>query len=179
MPLDMWPADTTAMIYYVMALHSKLSLLLLERKYSSSSVMFEDALEVEENIHVFRRIREQTDFENLHKFELAECQYSLESKQKGNDYEAVLEKQQVAKIISDCESDPSTFTKLSRDRYSYKVYDQFTNPFKPMITHDCIDNYIFIADQNLCYSNTALSSFSEHYSKEEVKGFDDHKVIIK
>jgi hypothetical protein len=48
-----------------------------------------------------------------------------------------------------------------------------------MITHDCIDNYIFIVDQNICYSNTALSSFSEHYSEEEVKGFDDHKVIIK
>ena len=48
-----------------------------------------------------------------------------------------------------------------------------------MITHDHIDNYIFIADQNLCYSNTTLSSFSEHYSEEEVKGFDDHKVIIK
>jgi hypothetical protein len=48
-----------------------------------------------------------------------------------------------------------------------------------MINRDCIDNYIFIANQNICYSNTALSSFSEHYSEEEVKGFYDHKVIIK
>jgi len=179
MPLDIRPTETTSMIYYVMALHSKLALLLLERKSSSLSILFEDALEVEENIHVSRRIREQTNFENLHKFELVECQCSSESEQKGNDYEAVSEQQQATKIISDCESDPSTFANLSRDRYSYKVYDQFTNLVKPMITHDCIDNYIFIADQNLCYSNTTLSLFFERYSREEVKGVDDHKVIIK
>jgi hypothetical protein len=48
-----------------------------------------------------------------------------------------------------------------------------------MITHDCVDNYIFIVDQNLCYSNTALSSFSEHCSEEEVIVFDDQKAITK
>jgi hypothetical protein len=57
MPLEIRPTETTAMIYYVMELHSKLSLLLLERKSSSLSILFEDALEVEENIHVSRRIQ--------------------------------------------------------------------------------------------------------------------------
>jgi hypothetical protein len=75
-PLEIRPTKTTAMIYQVMQLHSKLSLVLLERKYSSLSILFEDSLEVEENIHVSKRIQTQTDFENMHKFEPAECQYS-------------------------------------------------------------------------------------------------------
>ena len=58
------------MIYYVMGLHSKLALIPLERKYSSLSIMFEDALEVEENICASRRILEQFDFENHHLPEL-------------------------------------------------------------------------------------------------------------
>ena len=66
MPLEIRPIETAASIYYVMGLHSKLALLLLERKYSSLSIMFEDALEVEENICASRRIREQLDFENHH-----------------------------------------------------------------------------------------------------------------
>jgi hypothetical protein len=57
MPLEIRPFETTAMIY-VMGLHSELSLLLLERKSSSLSVLFEDALEVEENICASRRTNE-------------------------------------------------------------------------------------------------------------------------
>jgi hypothetical protein len=64
MPLEIRPTETTAMIYYVMGLHSKLALLLLERKSSSLSSLFEDALEVEENIYASRKIQEQVDFEN-------------------------------------------------------------------------------------------------------------------
>ena len=64
MPLDIWPIETIAIIYYLMGLHSKLALLLLERKYSSLSIMFEDALEVEENICASRKIPEQFDFKN-------------------------------------------------------------------------------------------------------------------
>ena len=56
MPLEIRPTETAAMIYYVMGLHSKLALLLLERKSSSLSIIFEDALEVEENICASRRI---------------------------------------------------------------------------------------------------------------------------
>ena len=67
----------------------------------------------------------------------------------------------------------------SRDRYSSKIYDQFAKRVEPMITNDCIDNYIFRADHNLCHSNTALSSSLEHFSEEEVIVFDDHKVITK
>ena len=58
-------------------------------------------------------------------------------------------------------------------------YNQFENQVKPMITYDCIGNYIFLADHNLCHSNNALSLSSEHYSEEEVIVFDDHKLITK
>jgi hypothetical protein len=60
-----------------------------------------------------------------------------------------------------------------------KIYDQFTKQVEPMITNDCIDNYIFRFDYNLFDLNTALSLSFEHYSEEEVIVFDDHKVITK
>jgi hypothetical protein len=45
------------MIYYVKGLHSQLALLLLEINSSSLSRLFEDALEVDENIYASKRIR--------------------------------------------------------------------------------------------------------------------------
>jgi hypothetical protein len=56
MPLAIWPIETAAMIYYVMGLHSELSLLLLEMKSSSLRSLFEDAQGVEENMCASRRI---------------------------------------------------------------------------------------------------------------------------
>jgi hypothetical protein len=179
MPLEIRPTEKDAMIYYVMGLHSELALFLLERKSSSLKILFEDALEIEENIIVSRRIREQADFENLHLLEPAECQYNSDFEQEGNDYEAVLEQQQAAETTSDCESNSSTFAEYSRNRYSCKIYDQFTKHVEPMITNDCIDNYIFKTDHDLCHSNTALSSSSENFSEEKVIVFDDHNVITK
>jgi len=82
-PLEIRPTEKTAMIYYVMGLHSELALFLLEGKSSSLKILFEDALEVEENIIASRRIREQADFENLHLLELAKCQYILDFELEG------------------------------------------------------------------------------------------------
>jgi hypothetical protein len=56
MPLEIQPTEMAAMLYYVMAQHSDLVLLLLERKSSSLTQLFEDAQGVEENIRVSRRI---------------------------------------------------------------------------------------------------------------------------
>jgi len=86
---------------------------------------------------------------------------------KVNDYVADLEQQQASKIVSDYKLNSSTFAEYSRYRYSCKIYDQFTKRVEPMITNDCIDNYIFRVDYDLCHSNTALSSSSEHYSEEK------------
>ena len=74
MPLEIRPTKTTSMIYYVMGLQSKLDILLLERKSSSLNILFEDALEVEENIYASRRILEQVDFENHHLTKPTECE---------------------------------------------------------------------------------------------------------
>ena len=88
---------------------------------------------------------------------------------------SVLEQKQATENVSDCESDFSTLAEHSRDRYSCKIYDQFAKRVEPMITNDCIDNYIFRDDHNLCHSNTSLSSSLKHFSEEEVIVFDDHK----
>jgi hypothetical protein len=56
MPLEIRPTEITAMVYYVMAQHSELVLLLLERKSSSLACLFEDAQEIEENICASKRV---------------------------------------------------------------------------------------------------------------------------
>jgi hypothetical protein len=75
MPLEIRPRETVAMIYYVMSLHSQLALLLLERNSSSLRSLFEDAQEVEENIHASRRIREWAYSENMQAHKQVNCQY--------------------------------------------------------------------------------------------------------
>jgi hypothetical protein len=91
MTLEIWPTEMATMLYYVMAHHSDLVLLLFERNSSSLSQMFEDAQGVEENVHVSRRIQEQVDFENLHAHEKEECQYTLDFEQEGNEGKVDLE----------------------------------------------------------------------------------------
>ena len=93
MPLEICPTETTAMIYYVMGIHSELSLVLLERKYSSLRSLFENAQEVEGNIHASRRIRGRDFFEKLQAHGQAECQYTLDFEQPSNEFEADLEQQ--------------------------------------------------------------------------------------
>ena len=73
MPLEIRHIETVSMVYYIMAQHSEIFLLLLERKSSSLRSLFEDAQGVEENICASRRIQEQGDFENLHAHEQTGC----------------------------------------------------------------------------------------------------------
>ena len=88
MPLEVRPTETFSMIYYIIGLHSELVLLLLERKSPSLIQLFEDAREVEENIHASRRIQDQDFFENLQVHEHVNFQYILDSEQKSSEYEA-------------------------------------------------------------------------------------------
>ena len=53
--------------------------------------MFEDALEVEENICVSRRIPKQLDFKNHHLLELDKYQYDSDFEQKDYESEVDLE----------------------------------------------------------------------------------------
>ena len=91
MPLEIRPIETATITYYVMGLHSKLALPLLERKSSSLSILFEYALEVEENICASRRIPEQFDFENHHLPEPDKHQYDSDFEQEDYESEADLE----------------------------------------------------------------------------------------
>jgi hypothetical protein len=50
MPVEIRPTETVAMVYYVMAQHLELVLLLRERKSTSLSQLFMDVEEVEENL---------------------------------------------------------------------------------------------------------------------------------
>jgi hypothetical protein len=88
-----------------------------------------------------------------------------------------LEQHQACESISYLNLNSSTFAKYSDDRYESEFYDQFANKVEPMVTVDCIGNYMFLDDHNPCHLNTALSS-SEHYSEErQVAIFDDHKLL--
>jgi hypothetical protein len=49
MPLDIWPSETVAMVYYMLAQHPELFLYLRERKSSSLEQMFTNVEEIEEN----------------------------------------------------------------------------------------------------------------------------------
>jgi hypothetical protein len=66
------------MVYYEMAQHSDLFLLLREMKDSSLISLFEDIEEAEENIQDCKRIRNQAYFENIP---------TQEEKQKDSEYE--------------------------------------------------------------------------------------------
>jgi hypothetical protein len=79
--------------------------------------------------------------------------------------------------ISDSELDSSVCAEFSRDRYACEVYDQFVNQEEPMMTDDCIRNYMFLADPNPCDGNPVLLSSCEHYSDKEIVIFDDHELI--
>jgi hypothetical protein len=115
MPLEVRPTETTAMIYYVMGLHSDLVLLLLERKSSSLTQLFEDAQEVEENIHLSRRIRDRDFLENLQVHEQAECQYTSDSEHESYELETVLEQQRVCELFLDSDLNFPTVLEYSRD----------------------------------------------------------------
>lgn len=90
-----------------------------------------------------------------------------------------MEQQRACEFISDSGQNSSIFSKFSRDRYDFEVYDQFINQNEPMITNDYIGNYMFLADHNPCHSNIALSSFSKNFSEEEVVMIDDQDLIIR
>jgi hypothetical protein len=90
MPVEIRPTETSAMVYYIMAQHLELVFLLRERKSSSLIHMFEDAIEVEENIRASRWTHKQAD---LHIQEEEDCQFVSESKQGYSNYGSDLEQE--------------------------------------------------------------------------------------
>jgi hypothetical protein len=159
MIMDIRPTKTANMVYYVMAQHSELVLLLRETKYSSLRNLFEYTEEVEENIRARKGVRMQAYIENLHVHKQddcqyvsyskqEDCQYILDSEQEDSGYESDLEQQQGSRYDSHLESNSSIFEDFSMDRNAYQSYDQFSDHFEHVAVVDCIDIYMFLADHN-------------------------------
>lgn len=68
---------------------------------------------------------------------------------------------------------------VSMNRYACQIQEKFSNSVEDEIVDDCIDNYMFLIDQNPYDVNPVLSSSCEHYSKEEVVMIDDEDLIIR
>ena len=90
-----------------------------------------------------------------------------------------MEQQPESEYISYSESDSLVYAEYSRHRYTCEVYDQFVNQEDPMISDDCIGNYMFLVYSNPYDVNLVSLSYCEHYSDEEIVVFDDHKLISK
>jgi hypothetical protein len=130
MPFKVRSTETTAMIHYVMFLHSELDLLLLERKSSFLTQLFEDAHKVEENIRTSKRTYRLSYSENMHPYEQENCQYvsilDQEDSKYGSDFEhgdyeckAVLEQQRACESILDSNRSFSIFVECSRNMLDY------------------------------------------------------------
>jgi hypothetical protein len=188
MPLKVRPTETATMIHYVMCLHSELVVLLLERKSSFLTQLFEDAHEVEENICAAKRNYMLSYSKNIHPYEQENRQYvsilDQEDSKYGSyfehgDYEckAVCEQQRACESISNSSQSFSIFAECSRNRYESECYDQFTNQDEPMVTNDFISNYIFSNDLYSYDLDIVSSSSSDHFSEEKVIMINDHKLI--
>jgi hypothetical protein len=91
-----------------------------------------------------------------------------------------LEQQEACELISDLNLNSSTFEKHSKDKCESEFYDQFSNKAKPMITNDCIGNYMFLTDHYPCDLNTALSSSYDHdFEEGKTTIFYDHKLLLR
>jgi hypothetical protein len=80
--------------------------------------------------------------------------------------------------VSNYESDSSMIAYVSMNRYACQIQKKFSNNVEDEIV-DCIDNYMFLIDQNPYDVNFVLSSSCEHYSKEEVVMIDDQDLIVR
>jgi hypothetical protein len=68
------------------------------------------------------------------------------------------------------------FAEYSRDRHACESYDQFVNQEEPMMTDDCIGNYMFFTDPCSYDFNIVLSSSSKNFYEEEVVMIDDQNL---
>jgi hypothetical protein len=160
MPLEIRPSEATSMVYYVMAQHSELVLLLRERKSSSLRHLFEDAEEVEKNIQACKRIREQTYFENMHAHEQQkECKYESDLGQH--------------LTVS------SKFSDFSMDWDVHHAYVHFQNQFEHAVVDDCIDNYMFLVDHSQNALSPAMKLSYDHVYEEETAILDDQELLVK
>jgi hypothetical protein len=197
MPVEIRPTETVAMVYYVMAQHSELVLLLRERKSSSLRQLFEDAEEVEENIKASKGVRTQAMKNCIYMQKI--CMFQILSKktvsmfqilskktvsmfqipeQEDSEYNSDLEQQQGGGCDSHLETDPSIFAD-SMGRNAYPSYDQFLGHFEHVAVVDCIDNYTLLADHSYDVLNPVAPLSYDHSYEEETATVDDQELFSK
>jgi hypothetical protein len=135
--------------------------------------MFEDVVEVEENIRASKWVHRQTYLKNLHVHEQEDYQSVLDSEQEDIEYESDLEQQQGSRYDSQLESSSSTFAYFFMGRNAYQSYDQFPKHFEHVAVVDCIDNCMFLDDHSYDVLNPAAPLSCDHYYEEETTTVDD------
>jgi hypothetical protein len=177
MPVEIRPTEIVAMVYYVIAQHPELVLLLRERKSSSLRHLFEYVVEVKENIRASKWVHTQAYLRNLHEQE--DCPSVSDSEQEDSEYESDLEQQRGSGCDSHLELDPSIVTDFSMGRNAYQSYDQFLEHFEHVAVDDCIDNCMFLADHSFDVLNPVAPLSCDHSYEEETTTVDDQELVSK
>jgi hypothetical protein len=81
--------------------------------------------------------------------------------------------------MSYCESYSLVFAYVSMDRYACQFHENFSNNFEDEIIDDCIDNYMFLADNDQYASNHVSLSFYENHYEERVVVMDNQDLIMR
>jgi hypothetical protein len=99
--------------------------------------------------------------------------------QQDSEYESDLEQQQGCKYDSHLESNSSTFADFSMDKDACLVYDQFSKHVEHIITDDCIDSYMFLADHNYqCDLNPVVPLSCDHHAENKETAIVDDQNLI-
>jgi hypothetical protein len=174
MPMEIRPTETSAMLYYIMAQHLELVLLLRERKSLSLVHLFEDVAEVEENIRASRWVHKQ---ENVHIQEEEDCQFVSDSEKGYINHGSDLEQEQGSRYDSQLESVPSLFADFSRGRNAYPSDDQFPDHFELGTVADCINSCMLLTDYSHHDLNLVSTLAGDYFSGGRAAAADDQELF--
>jgi hypothetical protein len=141
--------------------------------------LFEDVVEVEENIRASKWVHRKAYLENLHVHEQEDCQSVSDDEQEDSEYESNLEQQQGSRYDSQLESGSSTFADFSMGKNTYQYYDQFPKHFEHVAVVDCIYNCMFLADHSYDVLNHDVPLSCDHSYEEEMEIVDDQELVSK
>ena len=141
--------------------------------------MFQDVVEVEENIRASKWVHRHAYLENLHVHEQEDCQFVSDFEQEDSEYESDMEQQQGSKYDSQLESGSSTFADFSMGMNAYQSYDQFPEHFDHVAEVDCIHNCMFLDDHSYDVLNPSAPLYCNHPYEEETTTIDDQELVSK
>jgi hypothetical protein len=174
MLVEIRPTETSAMVYYIMAHHLEIVLLMRERKSSSLIHLFEDVKEVEENIRDSRWVHKK---ENVHIQEEEDCQSISDFDQGYSNYGSYLEQELGSRHDSHLESGSSSFADFSRGRNAYPYDDQFSDHFEHGTVADCINSCILLTDHSHYDLNLVSPLAHDHFYGGKAAAADDQELF--